>query len=95
MAVPLIAGAAAAGHKDRLLAKAVAGPSTEPPTKTSSPSNDDNQQPVAMIKPCGHVLHDDCLREWSQKANSCPICRQTFNLVEVYDTVGGKQYCYS
>ena len=47
------------------------------------------QQPVAVIKPCGHVLHDECLREWSQKANSCPICRHPFNLVEVLDKVGG------
>jgi len=48
--------------------------------------NDDN---VAQIQICGHVLHDSCLREWTEKANSCPICRQTFNLVQVYDKVGG------
>ncbi|KAA8564091.1 hypothetical protein EYC84_012077 [Monilinia fructicola] len=46
-------------------------------------------QLVAQIKPCDHVLHDDCLREWSQKANSCPICRTSFNLVVVLDRVGG------
>ncbi|KAK0621537.1 hypothetical protein B0T17DRAFT_494179 [Bombardia bombarda] len=45
---------------------------------------------VAQIQICGHVLHDACLREWSEKANSCPICRQTFHLVHVYDKVGGK-----
>lgn len=56
---------------------------------TPHPSNTDNQQPIALIKPCGHVLHDECLREWSQKANSCPICRHAFNLVEVLDKVGG------
>ncbi|KAJ8067999.1 hypothetical protein OCU04_003577 [Sclerotinia nivalis] len=44
---------------------------------------------VAQIKPCDHVLHDHCLREWSQKANSCPICRASFNLVVVLDRVGG------
>ncbi|RDL34457.1 FYVE zinc finger [Venustampulla echinocandica] len=59
-----------------------AGSITKPPTRT-------NQQLIALIKPCGHILHDDCLREWSQKANSCPFCRHTFNLVEVLDTVGG------
>lgn len=63
----------------------VAGPSA-----TTHPGNNDNEQPVALIKPCGHILHDECLREWSQKANSCPICRHTFNLVEVLDRVGGK-----
>ncbi|RFU23965.1 hypothetical protein B7463_g12371, partial [Scytalidium lignicola] len=91
VAVPVNAAAAAtADHEDRQpLVSALAGPSTEPPTTATSPSNDDISQPVAMIKPCDHVLHDDCLREWSQKANSCPICRQTFNLVQVLDTVGG------
>lgn len=65
-----------------------AGPSAD--LTTTHPGKQDNQQPVALIKPCGHVLHDECLREWSQKANSCPICRHTFNLVEVLDKVGGK-----
>ncbi|TVY56684.1 PHD and RING finger domain-containing protein [Lachnellula suecica] len=66
----------------------VAGASAELPTNTT-PGKVDNEQLVALIKPCGHVLHDECLREWSQKANSCPICRQTFNLVDVLDKVGG------
>jgi hypothetical protein len=57
---------------------------------TTHPRKIDNEQAIALIKPCGHVLHDECLREWSQKANSCPICRHTFNLVEVLDKVGGK-----
>ncbi|TVY47455.1 PHD and RING finger domain-containing protein [Lachnellula occidentalis] len=66
----------------------IAGPSADLPA-TTHPGKLDNNQTVALIKPCGHVLHDECLREWSQKANSCPICRQTFNLVEVLDKVGG------
>lgn len=57
---------------------------------TTHPGKHDNEQAIALIKPCGHILHDECLREWSQKANSCPICRHTFNLVEVLDKVGGK-----
>ncbi|KAH8197734.1 hypothetical protein TruAng_008112 [Truncatella angustata] len=44
---------------------------------------------IAEIEICGHILHDSCLREWTGKANSCPICRQSFNLVNVYDRVGG------
>jgi hypothetical protein len=66
----------------------VAGLSTE--IATTHPGKVDDQQQIALIKPCGHVLHDECLREWSQKANSCPMCRRTFNLVEVLDQVGGK-----
>jgi hypothetical protein len=50
-------------------------------------SNHDN---VALIEVCGHMLHDMCLREWTEKANSCPICRQTFHVVNVYDKIGGK-----
>jgi hypothetical protein len=57
---------------------------------TPHPGKIDNEQAIALIKPCGHILHDECLREWSQKANSCPICRHTFNLVEVLDKVGGE-----
>ncbi|KAK4650413.1 hypothetical protein QC762_707220 [Podospora pseudocomata] len=45
---------------------------------------------VAQIPICGHMLHDVCLREWSEKANSCPICRQTFHVVTVYDRIGGQ-----
>lgn len=56
----------------------------------SNPENDDN---VAVIQVCGHILHDSCLKAWSGKANSCPICRQAFHLVEVYDKIGGESLC--
>ena len=55
-------------------------------TATSGPGSESY---VAEILACGHMLHDSCLREWSDKANSCPICRQTFNVVRVYEKVGG------
>jgi hypothetical protein len=45
---------------------------------------------VALIPVCGHVLHDTCLKEWAERSNSCPICRTTFNLVEVLDKIGGR-----
>lgn len=54
----------------------------------TSPKHE-NHDRVAQIQVCGHVLHDSCLRMWSEKANSCPICRQSFNLVHVFDKVGG------
>ncbi|OTB08510.1 hypothetical protein M426DRAFT_185050 [Hypoxylon sp. CI-4A] len=50
-----------------------------------------SEQHIAVIETCGHTLHNACLREWIGKANSCPICRQTFHLVHVYDKVGGTQ----
>ncbi|KAK7730853.1 hypothetical protein SLS53_008931 [Cytospora paraplurivora] len=49
----------------------------------------ENDHNIAVIQICGHVLHDSCLKAWSGKANSCPICRQTFHLVEVYNNIGG------
>lgn len=53
----------------------------------------ENHENVAKIEVCGHMLHDACLREWTEKANSCPICRQTFHAVTVYDKVGG-EFCH-
>ncbi|KAL9621885.1 MAG: hypothetical protein Q9160_003706 [Pyrenula sp. 1 TL-2023] len=44
---------------------------------------------IAHLQPCGHNLHDDCLTPWVERANSCPICRQSFNLVELSKFVGG------
>ena len=45
---------------------------------------------IAHLQPCGHNLHNDCLTPWVERANSCPICRQSFYSVELSDTVGGK-----
>lgn len=58
----------------------------------SSESNLDNDDNIAVIQVCGHILHDSCLKAWTGKANSCPICRQAFHLVEVYDKIGGESY---
>jgi hypothetical protein len=47
---------------------------------------------VAHLLPCGHYLHDECLKPWVERANSCPICRQTFNMVELSASLGGTVY---
>ena len=44
---------------------------------------------IAHLLPCGHDLHDECLKPWVERANSCPICRQSFNQVELSDKIGG------
>ncbi|KAI8963527.1 hypothetical protein F5Y11DRAFT_365007 [Daldinia sp. FL1419] len=64
--------------------------STSNSTSNSSHQNDEENR-IAVIQVCGHALHDACLREWTGKANSCPICRQAFYLVHVYDKIGGTQ----
>lgn len=44
---------------------------------------------IAYLVPCEHHLHDACLKPWVEKANSCPVCRQRFNLVNLASHVGG------
>jgi hypothetical protein len=34
-----------------------------------------NHAPL-QIKICGHVFGEPCLREWLDRANTCPICRK-------------------
>lgn len=31
-------------------------------------------QPAIRI-PCGHLYHEDCVKEWLEKSNECPVCR--------------------
>ena len=52
-------------------------------------SNVDSEM-IAKLIPCGHCLHDECLKPWVERANSCPICRQIFNQVEVSNEIGGE-----
>ncbi|KAF2002402.1 hypothetical protein P154DRAFT_430908 [Amniculicola lignicola CBS 123094] len=44
---------------------------------------------VAHLIPCGHNLHNECLKPWVERANSCPICRASFNTVELCARLGG------
>ncbi|PWY70691.1 PHD and RING finger domain protein [Aspergillus eucalypticola CBS 122712] len=44
---------------------------------------------IAQLLPCGHILHNNCLKPWVERANSCPICRRSFNMVELSDHPGG------
>ena len=62
------------------------------PSTLKSPTRFDHSDPdlIAHLLPCGHNLHDACLKPWVERANSCPICRQNFNKVELSTNAGGK-----
>ena len=47
---------------------------------------------IACLVPCGHKLHNECLRHWLERANSCPLCRQIFNKVELKAETGGEYF---
>ncbi|KJZ78899.1 hypothetical protein HIM_01672 [Hirsutella minnesotensis 3608] len=44
---------------------------------------------VASLDGCEHIIHDACIRSWAQKTNTCPICRNPFHTVRVYNGVDG------
>lgn len=54
-----------------------------------SHSLDTDEETVAHLLPCNHDLHNACLKPWVERANSCPICRAKFNMVELSRAVGG------
>lgn len=30
---------------------------------------------LALRIPCGHLFHEECVKEWLKKSNECPVCR--------------------
>lgn len=52
------------------------------------PDPDDNNY-IATLVGCNHVVHDRCIRAWAKNSNTCPICRTPFNQVSVSTEVNG------
>lgn len=76
---------AAAAH-----AHAAESPSTTITTTTDDDTAHlDQNSRIAALDSCDHVIHDACIRLWAQKTNTCPICREAFRKLRVFDGVSG------
>lgn len=49
----------------------------------------DSATVIAHLLPCGHNLHNECLKPWVERCNSCPCCRTNFNVVELKARING------
>ncbi|KAE8166553.1 hypothetical protein BDV40DRAFT_237720 [Aspergillus tamarii] len=67
----------------------VNGRSTDTSVKADGVDGSEDSGQIAQLLPCGHILHNNCLKPWVERANSCPICRRSFNVVELSDHIGG------
>jgi hypothetical protein len=70
----------------------VEGKSSDASIKTGGVDDSEDASQIAQLLPCGHILHNNCLKPWVERANSCPICRRSFNLVELSDRLGGMSF---
>lgn len=67
-----------------------------PITASNTTDNDHNLNIVAALDGCEHIIHEACIRSWAQKTNTCPICRNLFHTVRVFNGADGRlQYCPS
>ncbi|PWY79748.1 hypothetical protein BO70DRAFT_380302 [Aspergillus heteromorphus CBS 117.55] len=65
------------------------GKSADSSIKANGVDGSEDSGQIAQLLPCGHILHNNCLKPWVERANSCPICRRSFNIVELSDRLGG------
>lgn len=64
----------------------------ESPTTTTTEDDAatfDSNSRIAALDSCDHVIHDACIRLWALKTNTCPICREPFRKLRVFDGVSG------
>ncbi|SPO01017.1 uncharacterized protein DNG_03765 [Cephalotrichum gorgonifer] len=73
---------------------AAAAAAAESPTTTTTSTEDDagnldTNSRIAALDSCDHIIHDACIRLWAQKTNTCPICREQFRKLRVFDGISG------
>ncbi|KAF9872615.1 hypothetical protein CkaCkLH20_09794 [Colletotrichum karsti] len=49
----------------------------------------DENDYIATLVGCNHVVHDRCIRSWAKNSNTCPICRTPFNEVSLSSELNG------
>lgn len=91
-------GAAGAGGPPPVQHDQVPPPPPPPPaaaaaTGSTTTDSDHDLNIVAALDGCEHIIHDSCIRSWAQKTNTCPICRNLFHTVRVFNGVDGKLLC--
>ncbi|KAL3305739.1 phd-finger domain-containing protein [Colletotrichum asianum] len=50
---------------------------------------EDENNLIATLVGCNHVVHDRCIRSWAKNSNTCPICRTPFNEVSLSSELNG------
>ena len=65
-------------------------PDASASAKVSRGTTDDERELVAHL-PCDHVAHDECVKLWFERENTCPNCRATVKVVRISATVNGSQ----
>lgn len=45
-----------------------------------------DEMQVGKKLPCGHILHLECLRSWLQQDPTCPLCRKSVIIEDLYES---------